>query len=259
MKRYLFLILLLSVAPCFAQVDKDSERKIFELINKERISAGLASLQLDEKLTIAAREHSTLSAGQERISHQFADEPTPAMRMSNAGLRFDASAENVAFAEDAEHAHAALMESSGHRKNILGDRWNSVGIGVVRHGDSIYVTEDFARKLGSYTVEEAEKRVIHFLNERRGNRRGLTVLEHPELRRFACDMAAKDAVDTSRLRIVEGARYVAALNTPNLDTSPAKLATFNVYDSSRISVGVCYAPSTSNPIATYWVAIVAFY
>jgi serralysin len=81
---------------------------------------------------------------------------TPVERMQNAGFDFVGSSwagENVAyassrapegFADEVRLLHTNLINSSGHRANILNDTFREVGIGFETVG-SAYVTQNFAR------------------------------------------------------------------------------------------------------------------
>ena len=71
-------------------------------------------------------------------------------------MRCDHDGENIALNGDIASAHALLMDSPGHRANILATHFNSVGIGVVERGDLLYVTEDFAHVLPSFSEFEAD-------------------------------------------------------------------------------------------------------
>lgn len=62
------------------------------------------------------------------------------------GIRYTAAGENLAGAPSAEQAHAALMNSSGHRANMLNRNYTHVGIGAVRGGPyGIMFTQIFCR------------------------------------------------------------------------------------------------------------------
>jgi hypothetical protein len=46
---------------------------------------------------------------------------------------------------NARQLHLAFMASPSHRANLLSKSYTEVGIGVVRHNGTLYVTEDFRR------------------------------------------------------------------------------------------------------------------
>jgi len=55
-------------------------------------------------------------------------------RASSAGISYGVLGENLAYAPDVYIAHHGLMNSQGHRKNILSADYNKVGIGVIDAG-----------------------------------------------------------------------------------------------------------------------------
>ena len=126
-------------------ISPEAEQEIVRLVNRERQSRGLATLVIDERLVQAARKHSQRMAASGMVEHQCPGEPKLSLRLGVTEIRFDVSGENVAFAADASRAHTALMHSPGHRANILDGEFNSIGVGVVRTPEGIFVTQDFAR------------------------------------------------------------------------------------------------------------------
>jgi uncharacterized protein YkwD len=54
----------------------------------------------------------------------------PFKRMHGAGIRFFTAGENLAMAPTVTIAHRGLMNSPGHRENILNPAFKRVGIGV---------------------------------------------------------------------------------------------------------------------------------
>src|SRR5208337_5468961 len=117
---------------------------------------GLQPLAVDERLTQAARKHTAQMVKNKALSHQFDGEPSVQARSADENLRSDRQAENVALEMDVAGAHAILMNSPPHRANILSPKYNAVGVGVLRSGDRVYVTEDFAHRLPDYSDAEAD-------------------------------------------------------------------------------------------------------
>src|SRR5271157_3927064 len=147
------LLMSLLAAASFAQDEFDSagEQQLAELINQERSREGLQPLAVDERLTQAARKHTEQMVKHKALSHQFDEEPSVQVRSADEDLRSDRQAENVALEMDVAGAHAILMNSPPHRANILSSKYNAVGIAVMRSGDRVYVTEDFAHRLPDYS------------------------------------------------------------------------------------------------------------
>ena len=148
----------LLAVPSLAQspFDADGEKQLIELINQERARADLQPLATDQRLTQAARKHTALMVKHKALSHQFDDEESLQLRTAEENIRFDRQAENVALEMDVTGAHAILMNSPPHRANILSPDYNAIGVGVMRSGDEVYVTEDFAHRLPDYSQPEAD-------------------------------------------------------------------------------------------------------
>jgi uncharacterized protein YkwD len=127
-----------------APYDSQAERLLLDLANQARAEAGLAPLQSDEGVTRAARKHSALMASQKRLSHDLPGEPALPQRLAaTSTLQFSAEGENVGLAPSAAEVHRGFMHSPHHRENLLNPDYNVAGFAVVRHGNTIYVTEDF--------------------------------------------------------------------------------------------------------------------
>lgn len=110
------------------------EAKMFELLNKERTSQGLAPLTWDPQIVPVAREHSKDMFVRNYFSHYNPEGESAFERMDKAGLKFLAAGENLAYAPTVEIAHQGLMNSSGHRANILRKEFGRIGIGVIDGG-----------------------------------------------------------------------------------------------------------------------------
>src|SRR5207245_2213360 len=147
------------------------EQQLFDLVNHEREKAGLSKLEWSDRLAQAALAHSKLLAENRDLSHQFSGEPILQERVGAIGLRFNSVAENVAAALDVNTAHAALMKSPGHRANILHQDYNAIGISIVEQGDELFITQDFARTLASYTEKQFRDAIITGFNKARRARR----------------------------------------------------------------------------------------
>jgi hypothetical protein len=261
MKTVLLLISLLLPVAVFAQTDEAAQELIFQLVNQERATRGLGALQIDVRLTDVAVKHSALMARSKAISHQFRSEAAPFDRILASGLRFDVEGENVASNHDASSAHQALMNSPPHRANILNPKFSHVGIGVVRDGETIYVTEDFSHSLMEYSVADAEARIVNFVAELRHKTRTppLRVAVHPELRRMACEMARKDLLSMSDARTLPGVSTTAAFMASDLSTLPEAISRLKDAPGTSLGVGVCYSASASHAIPVYWAVAVTFF
>jgi uncharacterized protein YkwD len=125
-------------------IDENSENQMLDLINQARKANGLSVITMDDHLREVARAHSKDMFQRGYFSHYTPEGLSPFDRLRNAGIIYVYAGENLALAPDVNKAEQGLMDSEGHRENILNSNFNKVGIGVVDAG--IYgrmFTQDF--------------------------------------------------------------------------------------------------------------------
>ncbi|WP_254441733.1 CAP domain-containing protein [Ruegeria sp. HKCCA0370] len=136
------------------------EREMLELINQERTSRGLNPLQLETKLNDSSEDHSTWMLDTDTFSHTGSGGSSATQRMQNAGFDLEGNwrtGENIAWqsergqpgiSDDVAQLHQNLMNSPGHRANILNPDFKYIGIGIetgdMQGFDAVMVTQNFA-------------------------------------------------------------------------------------------------------------------
>lgn len=115
-------------------VDKSSEEQMFLMVNKERTSWGISPLVFDERLRDVARKHAEDMFLRGYFSHNSPEGVTPFDRMAQAGISFTYAGENLALAPNVDLAIQGLMQSEGHRANMLSPNFGRIGIGVADGG-----------------------------------------------------------------------------------------------------------------------------
>lgn len=110
------------------------EARMLELINRERQQRGLAPLEVDLAVTAEARKKSQDMIDKSYFGHISPTYGSPFQQLSRAGITYRAAGENLAGAPTVERAHTSLMNSAGHRANILNPSYTHVGIGIVDGG-----------------------------------------------------------------------------------------------------------------------------
>ncbi|WP_205665156.1 CAP domain-containing protein [Caldimonas tepidiphila] len=126
------------------RVREDLEARMLEMLNEERRAQGLQPLKADPELAEVARAHSRDMFARGYFSHVTPDGRDPFDRLRASKVRFLTAGENLALARTLPTAHQGLMDSPGHRANILRPAFGRVGIGVLdggRHG--LMVTQKF--------------------------------------------------------------------------------------------------------------------
>ncbi|HEY6503624.1 MAG TPA: CvpA family protein [Chitinophagaceae bacterium] len=106
------------------------EAKMLELINNERAKEGLKPLKADREQTLVGRAHSKDMFVRGYFAHVNPDGKDPFDRMKEADVKFRTAGENLALAQTLEIAHKNLMNSPGHRANIMNPAFGRVGIGI---------------------------------------------------------------------------------------------------------------------------------
>lgn len=257
------IVVLICALPSLAEepIEPTGEQQLLVLINQDRAKAGLPPLALDERLTHAARKHSELMVERDSLAHQLLGEDPLVMRLAAEGVRADHDGENIALNGDVASAHVALMDSPGHRANILAAQFNSIGIGVVRTGDLVYVTEDFAHVMPSYSDFEADAVVQQAITDF-VRAQGMPVpvrTTRTQLTRMACDMAQRDQIEAARGYEIVGVLSAVAWTATDLRKLPPGLQKILGQPvASGYSLGVCFATSTSQPGGVYWLLFVTY-
>ncbi len=114
--------------------DPAAERQMFDLVNEERVNVGLKPLEWDDRAVPVARAHSEEMFRLKYFSHQSPVNGSPFDRIKAAGITYSRAGENLAYAQSVTIAHRGLMQSQGHRENILRPEFTRIGIGVINAG-----------------------------------------------------------------------------------------------------------------------------
>jgi len=132
------------------------EQRFLDLVNLERGERGLRELRVNPVLIQVARAHSREMADKSYFDHAS---PTPGLRTPmDRYLRampkrpaYACVGENLYYCSvvDVERGHQALMNSPGHRANILFPRFRQGGVGIYKSArGEFWVTEMFLTNEG---------------------------------------------------------------------------------------------------------------
>ncbi|CAM4326286.1 CAP domain-containing protein [Lacicoccus alkaliphilus] len=132
-------------APGSEALAEGLEYQLFDLTNAARVKHDLTPLEWHEAVSVTARAHSTDMAENDYFSHQNQDGQSPFDRMAEDDISFSTAGENLAAGQPSSiFAHQGLMNSEGHRKNILQTRFEELGVGVAfNENDQPFYTEKF--------------------------------------------------------------------------------------------------------------------
>ncbi|MDB5192631.1 MAG: hypothetical protein JWQ96_2194 [Segetibacter sp.] len=126
------------------KVREDLEAQMLVLVNEERQKEGLRPLEADPEIQVPARAHSVDMFARGYFSHVNPDGKDPFDRIRAAKVRFISAGENLALAQTLKIAHNGLMNSPGHRANILHKSFGRVGIGILDGGMyGLMITQNF--------------------------------------------------------------------------------------------------------------------
>lgn len=115
-------------------IDEATEKQMIDLVNKERTSRGIKALVFEIRLREIARLHSADMFRRGYFSHYSPEGKTVADRALAYGIDFLVIGENLAYAPSLESAHKGLMNSQGHKANILSTDYHKIGVGVMDGG-----------------------------------------------------------------------------------------------------------------------------
>jgi uncharacterized protein YkwD len=124
------------------------EYQLFDLTNASRAQHQLPILTWDEHVQATARKHSTDMAVNHFFDHTNLKGESPFDRMKEDDISFYLAGENLAYGQFSSiFAHEGLMNSLGHRENILRKDYEFLGVGVAFNDESQpYYTENFFAK-----------------------------------------------------------------------------------------------------------------
>lgn len=114
-------------------------RQMLSLTNEDRQERDRRELGFAAKLSRYAKHHSEAMARKGYLFHSTEDE----LREALDGYRWTIGGENVGVGGSLETLERAFMGSKLHRQNILRPAYQRAAVGVVRDGDSFWVTVIF--------------------------------------------------------------------------------------------------------------------
>ena len=127
-----------------------AEHRLFELANQARAHAGVAALAWDDRLAHAARAYAEEMRRTNNVAHVSPISGAATDRVRTTGIRTAVVLENVARAYSVGEAHTGLMNSPGHRANLLSTSATHAGVGVALGDDvgghrELFVAQLFVR------------------------------------------------------------------------------------------------------------------
>lgn len=127
------------------QLQEGLEYQLFDLTNATRAKHDLPILSWDDQVRETAQDHSLDMAENQYFDHVNLEGQSPFDRMEEDNIGFTTAGENLAYGQYSSiYAHEGLMNSLGHRENILQENYRNLGVGVAFNEESQpYYTEKF--------------------------------------------------------------------------------------------------------------------
>jgi hypothetical protein len=134
------------------------ETEVIRLTNKERQERAIHPLTRNEYLNQSALIHTLDMVEHQFVSHTGSDGSGVAQRVSRTGYRWAVVGENLAMGQHTpEEVVQCWMDSPGHRRNILNDRFLEIGVayieGVIRSNGVIWRGGYWTQNFGTYLLE----------------------------------------------------------------------------------------------------------
>ena len=192
----------LPAAPVLNNLAKDkvtpadeAEKQIMALVNAERKKAGLSTLLPLSDAQKVARAYSEEMVKTGKVGHISAISGKPEDRLKKGGVKSPLILENVARSYSPEDAHSGLMDSPGHRANVLNPKVTHLGVGVAveiseNSPPAYYVTECFV-KLGNDDPKKLAKDLPEVLKSTRSQAGLKPLQEDPKLSEVAARYLTK--------------------------------------------------------------------
>lgn len=142
----------------------DAEARMLALVNRDRDAHKLPPLQMAEDVAAVARAHSTEMRSTGVVAHISPMTGSAADRVRAAKLRTPLVLENIARAYGVTEAQSGLMNSPGHRANLLSTEATHIGIGIVLGEEvagrrELFVTQVFTRVPPHVSTSEAMRQL----------------------------------------------------------------------------------------------------
>ena len=157
-----------------AQDAEGVRAELLRMLNETRAGVGLPPLTVDPRLDAVALAHT-----RDMIEHDFVGHASPttgsaADRVRGAGLAGGLVLENIGRGYSASEIHRGLLDSPGHRANLVNPDANTIGIGVMVEDEggrpAFLATQVFIRLARPIDVAAAPATVLEAINRARAAR-----------------------------------------------------------------------------------------
>lgn len=110
----------------------DFEAQLLAYVQYERQRRNLPAFNINNTLVEAGSVHVIDMHLRKYFAHNSPEGATPFDRLKKLKVQYAFAGENLAHAPSVEAAHKGLMESPGHRANLLNPNFRQIGIAIIR-------------------------------------------------------------------------------------------------------------------------------
>lgn len=132
-------------AVCVVSVITQNEAYVEEVINRvnvERTKRGLSKLTVNSRLSNAAKKRAAET--EKKLSHTRPNGKSFSTVLDEYGVKYTVAGENIAYNYyTAAEAMEGLMDSKGHRDNILNKKFSHIGVGLYEKDGFKYLVQLF--------------------------------------------------------------------------------------------------------------------
>lgn len=112
--------------------DRTFAQQVVDLVNAERVKAGLMTLTVDEKIEAAALVRAKET--EVSFSHTRPNGTSFSTALTEQGVSYRGSGENIAWGQRTpQEVMTGWMNSDGHRANILNPKFTKIGVGYYQN------------------------------------------------------------------------------------------------------------------------------
>lgn len=245
-KRACILTVACLGASLCAHAQSTEARQLMQATNEDRAQHGLGALRWAPALARAAQAHAQQMVRHGELSHQYLGEPDLTTRAGREGAHFSTIAENIAVAPNPQAVESEWMHSPPHRHNILDPRLTSVGIGLVRQGNSLWAVEDFSTAVAQMGSTQIEQKIEQMVAER-------------GIRSVSASIAARQTCAMDHGFAGTRPNFIMRWESSELNRLPDVLEQKIRTGKYRIAaVGACHSGNQSGGFTTYRLAVMLF-
>jgi hypothetical protein len=153
------------------------------------------------------------------------------------------------------------MRSAPHRENLLDRGFNVAGVAAIWSKGRLYVVQDFAHEVPSYSAQQSGKLVGQAVDEMRqqAGLPQLVQLTPLNLDEAACSLARESRPNAHLLAAAYDNRKIIAYTESRPEVlPPGAWRLLRDPGVRQFAVGSCYARNAAYPTGMYWVAILLY-